>query len=269
VAVAGRVISAATGAPVAGAVVVGRCAAPFPDLSAASAGQTATDDDGRFVLQLGAGNYRVSVSAEGFAVTHRDNVKVEADRADRELSLGKIPLRDRRPLRLRVVDDQGGPLRAVATVWGEGFARDGTGADANGIVLVAGSPLGPVTVMALANGYALGVKSGVEALPADVDPPTITLSRGGALDVRVSDAGGGPVAGVLVHVLKDKLDLTPVLQSRWDDGPMVTSEEGKVHVRRLEPGEYEVLVNDGARETRCRAVVQLGETREVGMTLER
>jgi hypothetical protein len=73
----------------------------------------------------------------------------------------------------------------------------------------------------------------------------------------------------LVHVLKDKLDLTPVLQSGRDDGPMVTSEEGKVHARRLEPGDFEVLVNNGARGTRRRAGDQIGETREVRVTLER
>jgi hypothetical protein len=73
---------------------------------------------------------------------------------------------------------------------------------------------------------------------------------------------------VLVHVLKDKVDLTPVLETRRPE-PMFTSEDGKVHVRELEPGEYEVLVRSGAKETRRKAVVQLGETREVSLTLER
>ncbi len=262
--VRGKVVGAATGAPLPRTYVEARRAEPFLDLATLPSATSATDETGRFALEVPPGTYRVAVRAAGFADAYRDDVKVEPGG---ELDLGRIALRDPRALRVRVLGSDGGPLQfATAALLGAAHERDTSGADASGVVVMTNAPPGPQTVVARGPGHALSVRTGVEAVPADVEPPSITLSRGGTLDVLVSGPGGVPLAGTLVRVFKDKVDITPVVQS-VGYYPLFTSDEGRVHVPALEPGEYELAVGAGEHMVRRTVRVETGEARDVEISV--
>lgn len=262
--VRGKVLSAGTAAPLAGALVEARRTEPFLDLAAPPYATTATDGTGRFAIALGAGSYRVAARAEGYAVEYREDVKVEPDR---EVDLGKLALRDARALRVRLLDADGGPVQwASAALAGEAHTREASTADASGVVVLADAPPGPQTIVARGPRSAIVVRTGVEAVPPDVEPPVIVLARGGTLEVLVAGPSGAPVVGALVRVFKDKVDITPALQS-VGYYPLFTSDEGRVRVPDLEPGEYELSVAKGERTTRRKVRADAGETREVTLTV--
>jgi hypothetical protein len=212
------------------------------------------DADGRFQLEVHAGEYRVAARAPGYS-----GATVDVDATTGGASELRLPLVRGGTVRGRVVDARGrsagdGLVRALSPVPGAGAAAlilpDGrfelTGLGSGEHTLVARSA--PVS------SRCCRASSGAE----DV---TLTLRRGGRIQLTLRNADGAPVVGASASVYRvDGVPIPGITGSGTSDGggiAEILSPGGPVDVRAVEvngaaivaAGEAAVVVEEGGTVT--------------------
>jgi len=203
-----------------------------------------TGADGSYRLDaVDVGTYRVMARGTGYRAADAYPVVVSDDTpnptADLTLERGWI-------LKGRVVDPDGRPLNgAMIIIAAPGQAESGalsTNSDASGTFRITAPAEGPMSVTALANGFAPAVQDAVQPPATPDDPPTVLRAGpGGALRIRAVDAGGAPLPGVRVALRPDPLyPGWDAIAQRAPNPP--TGPDGTAIVTLLAPREYVVTV---------------------------
>jgi len=232
----GRVLRG--GAPFGGAVV----GVNGTDVSAR--GDTTTDRGGAFRIEgLEPGNYELRVVDFGAGTDHREGLVLDGDREITvEISTAAIAG--------RVLDDADGrPLVAALvtlSLVSEGaapsyFGGRGTSTDSRGQFRLAGVAAGEWRVRAEVEGYAAGEQT-VSLAEEDLEEMEFRLSPTAGLVLEVGLAGGEPPPSVRLAVLNPAG--APIL-----GGYYATGENGRVRLKTVAAGSFEVLVGAPGAET--------------------
>lgn len=250
--IAGRVVDAA-GAPVEGALVVARFDGArdlHPERGAVSGG------DGAFAVEgLDEGPYSLTATAEGHA---RGLASAAAGARDVTIALapeGRV--------RVRVLDLEGAPVaaativveRAVGDIEWESLGAV-SGYDVEGTFEVAGLPVGPCRVVAVAPGFAPSEPVAARAAP---DPREVALrvTRGGTILGRVVSAGdGAPLEGARVTLegrLGGGASAVPVSTSALTDA------DGRFELGGAPPGVGSVVAWAADHHGRVRSGIAIAE----------
>jgi RNA polymerase sigma factor (sigma-70 family) len=211
------------GAPVAGA----RIEAARLDAPGGPRLETSADHQGRYQLDLPAGEYRFTASARGHIRDHRDRRLAQASTVDFELGpAGRV--------RGQVVDRQAGRPIPGATVRLRGNRNDLDAiTDFAGVFALEDVPIDLYRVYAR-SGESAGPATGELAVTAaSVGDVVIPIGPASAIAGRIADLQGRAVAGAVVCV---RGDLLP--------GPLrvESGSVGEYRVAGLLPGSYRVSV---------------------------
>ncbi len=191
--VAGVVLDKDTGQPITEASVSAR-----PGSGPAGAGAR-TGPDGRFVLDLEPGDYRVTAAAEGYASEGMDVTAGSAAAAELRIELGRGQV-----LKGRVVDAKGRPagdLLVTATSGAVGAPdrhTDGTVALADGSFRFDRLRAVPYMLAAGSRTQGWGMLAGVEPGGEDV---TLRLVPGGTVRLAVRGADGAPLSDARAFIV--------------------------------------------------------------------
>jgi protocatechuate 3,4-dioxygenase beta subunit len=168
---------------------------------------TTTDKDGYFsVMDLGAGVYTVSASADGYSpdTPWRNGRRVDLSKGG-ETSVGDIPLLPAATVVGRVVDAEtgqgikGAAIELETTSQFMRFAQHSGRSGEDGSFILPGVAAGQYTLKTQAEGYAPVFRPNfITESGQRVDAGTIRLGRGFAVSGTVVDAEGKPVAGATV-----------------------------------------------------------------------
>lgn len=240
----------------------------------AAKGWKNTSGDGTFsFLGLSPGTYRMRVSHPEYAqlLTEPFAIPKEGviDLKDLKLKAGAV-------LSGRVTDDEGKPVEdaTVSLIDEDGrpvflFSFSTTGSD--GRYQVQGLELGRYTVTIEAKGYSpFKAPLTLEAGGATIDG---TLTRGGAIEITVTDDAGYAIEGAQVSLYDAagrRVAKTLSLANLFEGGASYTSSSGIARIRDLAPGTYKVSATragysaDGAAVT---LTVQPGGTSKATIAL--
>jgi large repetitive protein len=179
--------------------------------------------DGRFQLTglLPAGAYELTVQRQGFA---RASVSARTAPPGQASTLVRIVMTDGQTTSGRVVDESGNPVTGAEVTLassagrfissGENWETFTAESDAEGRFTFHHLSPGMVHVSARHPGYSNGQLSGVKLPPGQprLDLGDVTLPAGAAIEGRVVDTRGGPVANAKVwigwHVETSRLDVS-------------------------------------------------------------
>jgi protocatechuate 3,4-dioxygenase beta subunit len=229
--IAGRVF--ADGAPAAGVEVA------IDDIVAVESDEgprlrTTTRADGSFILRrLAPGPWRLAVQGDGDFALRK---VMDVAGGDRFL---RVELRPGRTIRGRVVDEQGRPLRAWLTADDIDAARvrASTDSDADGRFAFTRLDDGVHALSADADGF---VSTQVDGVPAGAERVEIVLSRGLAVEGRVLDPDGRPIA-VRTY---DNVELASGGHDWCARGR--TDADGRFRITGLRPGKHRFRLIDSA-----------------------
>ena len=191
VAVAGVVVDADSGQPLARAAVVADAWRAAADHSAATA---ISGPDGRFRIEVDPGTYRVSAHARGYAAA-----AAEVEVQDDGVSNIRLPLARGGTIKGRVVDERG---RAAGGGMVRALSAAGAAAAAilpDGRFELSGLRDGAHTLVARGQGGQFAVQAGVTA---GNEEPTLVLRRGGRLQLRLVGADGAPLPGAIAYLYR-------------------------------------------------------------------
>jgi len=234
----------------------------FPEWAASrEQSETFSPSDGRFSWpELPAGNWYVSVEAEGFPSMHP--LRIELPGTEDPL---RIVLRRVAAIEGVVLDPDGEPVHRAQVTATQRSARawrsDTTSVartDREGRFRIEGIEAERVGLLATKGGFAPNAKHFLDVLPHEtVDGVVLRLQRGGALSIDVVDEAGNPARHAEVW-------LDGRAQDSWRK--RTTDEEGHLAIRRLAPGEYRVsarIAPGPPHIWRTPVTVRDGETTEV------
>jgi hypothetical protein len=157
-----------------------------------------TGPDGRFVLELEPGDYRLHARAEGYAAEVTDLTVGSGGAADLRLPLSRGGL-----ISGRIVDVASRPVGgiSVTATAGEGVNTQGGGGQSlpDGSFVIAGLSAGTFTVTAQSELGGFAIRRDVEVGQSGV---TLTLRPGGRVQVQVRGPDGAPAEGAWVRVAK-------------------------------------------------------------------
>lgn len=192
--VAGTVIDRDTEQPVPNAYVSAR---PRESTAAPVGGTSMTGSDGRFLMELEPGEYRVMAGSDGYAGEKTDLTVDAGGVPDLRLSLARGG-----SITGRVVDHAGrgvGGLYVNASS-GEGVQRYGGMGQTlpDGSFRIDGLAAATYVVVAQSDLGGFGMRSGVSVGQEGI---TLTLRPGGRVQVRVREPDGTPAAKAYVRIL--------------------------------------------------------------------
>ncbi|HLL85349.1 MAG TPA: carboxypeptidase regulatory-like domain-containing protein [Longimicrobium sp.] len=263
-AIFGKVVSAADGLPVPGAVV-----AVSPYLKAGDTGRTTSGVDGSYVVEgVPPGSYDVVVTAPGYSELSRRGITVTSSQ--------RFPLE----LKLKgtggvegvVLDSANRPV-AGATVreavrWSGGVlvgTPPEARSDAQGRYRLMGLGVGASRLVARREGAdAAGAMQEVEIKEGQTAKADFTLTDAGVVEGRVTRKGGGPAAPWRV------LAAPQLRASGWNRSNVVVGADGNYRLE-LAPGPYSLMVgpvdlsswNPGERVS---VTVEAGKVQRVDLT---
>ncbi len=271
--VRGIVVDSA-GEPVEGAkvhaVATGRDVSRSADLGEALSsmgGQAETGDDGRFALEdMNAGSFTIQASADGKGTAILEDVVPGEGGTEVRLTLVKGV-----EVTVKVVDADGKPVAGAGVYLSdprginlsdmEMFDTDRTGADGKAVV---SAPPGAVLFEAVVRGHAPGSTTATAEAGAEV---VITLPRGSTLEVLVTDAGGGPLAGAGVQILDAAGKPYAPRITAEGIGDLLSSPatggDGKYVRADLPAGTWTVRASSGERTAEASASLAAGERKTV------
>jgi hypothetical protein len=242
------IVRTSDGRPQAGAAVIAA--------SAAYGASATTGVDGRFVLEVPAGSWRVHATL-GDRAAAVDPVTVTPGATGKGVELRLAPAAEIRGEAIHARSGRpaaGARAVALAHDGGEVLAR--ATADASGRFRLGPLPEGPVDVRVAAEGASPALLVGVTLEAGARFPLRVALDAAGSAAGIVRDAGGRPLAGVAVRVVPDA-DLAQASEVRTDF-------EGRWRIQALPAGPAELTArHEGALPGAARAirVVPLRETR--------
>lgn len=254
--VTGRVISAESSKPIAGASVELRKPQQWGNVQSNSA---TSGEDGTFRLtDVEPGTYTLRVRAEGYAIRLQDSLTIEVGHV---VDLGDQTLVRGLALTGVVVNPENEPLAGVSVKLQEpksgSFDFGGTDrtvaettSDAEGKFTLSGASEGKWVLSATLEGYA----TYVEDLEIATAPKAITikLSRGGTIRGRLLDAAGNPLAGTPTvgatsqdsnSYVMFKAQPTTMIGMLYSDAKAMkqTDEDGNFELTNIPAGTYVVF----------------------------
>jgi protocatechuate 3,4-dioxygenase beta subunit len=273
-AVAGRVLDARSGAPVADARVLVLHAdaqnpaepagPPWSSTAYAGSGRTATDGtfevtglaEGAYELQISHPDYSPGkVAAAVPAGGRRDGIEVRLEPGAR--------------LAGQVVDAQGAAVAEAMVLVADPATGQPVRADMRGRITgmdgrfeISGLAPGRYAVRAIAPGYAASPEQMAEAA-VGAEPVVLRLTNGGRLEITVVDSAGQPVAGVRVQVLDPVTGRAalPGMPFGFSGEPPATDDAGRLTFEHVTPGAWVLAVPAaGGPGTRSPVDVREGET---------
>jgi hypothetical protein len=254
--ISGRVLGG--GAPIEGALVTARdtLLPSAPEAALHPTLEATTDADGRFVLEgADALEYRVDAHAEGWA---HGTALSAAGAADVTLVLVRES-----PLRVRVRDGAGQPIAAATVVvtrstgplTQETLAVE-SAYDERGEIVIGGLAPGPVSVLAVAPGYAPSPSTAARA-PGDVE---VRLDRGGTITGRVVSRDAAPLEGARV-TLEGLLGRGPSAVPL--EASTLSGAGGSFSLSGVPPGIRSIAVWAGDHHGRLRSGIEVASGAEI------
>jgi len=229
--IAGQVVDARTGEPIANALVVAH--------NRQGTGQARTDDHGRYVVEnLEPGRYRVAAKARGYMPSEYPGpVVVEQGRVTPDINFRlRLSHPELGAIAGRVTDAlTGEPVRGALVVAAHGHIRYKARTDARGRYVIRRVLPGQYDVGCKARHYVaeryprpVPVEAG--QVTSGIDFALTPKPKPGAIAGHVSDARtGDPIAGALV-----------VARGERGFGRALTDRHGNYAIRGLPPGAYQV-----------------------------
>jgi hypothetical protein len=193
--VTGLVVDRETEQPIAGANVWATPRDPQPD--GAGGGGAATGPDGRFVMEVEPGDYKLNARAEGYAVETSDLTVGAGGGSDVRVTLSHGGM-----ISGRVVDATGrgvGGVYVGASPRAEKRSGGGGQSLPDGSFQIPGLSDGAHDVTAQASNGMFAFRTGVSASQKEV---TLTLQPGGQVRLVVRGPDGGPVEGAWASVTR-------------------------------------------------------------------
>jgi protocatechuate 3,4-dioxygenase beta subunit len=250
VVVSGVVVEDETGEPIPQASVSATAKSPRPGTVTAAAGQ-----DGRFRMELEAGEYRLEARARGYSPGHADLTVDPAGETDT-----RIPLQRGLSLTGRVVDHDGRGVQGAAVfASSEPQGRDAFVGEAatsfDGSFRIEGLPPRTYALLAGADSIGFAFRPGVTAGEEGI---VLALTPGGRVRLQVLAPDGTPAAGA--HAM-----LHSVAGLRFAAAASATTDASGLAEVRLPEGRVVLRVMKGAQSSLVMVEVAAGgeETVEV------
>ncbi|MCD4657984.1 MAG: carboxypeptidase regulatory-like domain-containing protein [Planctomycetes bacterium] len=245
------------------------------DIARTYCGNTATNEAGEFKLvEVSAGKYRITISAEGFATKIIENVVISGNGTKNDL--GRIFLKQETKITGFVTDDSAAPVPyATFTI------TDSKGQKVSSLIPIRGGKDGKYTISRLsegtytisvhANGYAKKTLSPVKIGQETEMNLDIILSKGASLTVFVKDTENKMLKNVSVKLYGSSGYVKPIFKGLQEfTPPGITDITGKNVRGSLSAGLYTVVVStDGYKSQTKKIYLTAGLNNELEFILYR